>query len=271
MKNNSEEKHKENSLKVEFIGDKSEEKELDIIGDVHGCYDELCELLEKMGYLVEPKGFFAQAPFGRKLVFVGDLCDREDQNLEVLNFVKNMVERGDAYCVLGNHDYKLRRKLNGSPVTILIGMDKTLEQLENLSKEYLEEIRGFLNSFISHYIFDDGKLVVAHAGILGEYIGRENKKIREFCVYGMVDGSVDEYGYPKREDWTKEHDAKTIIVYGHTPVKEVYINHNCYNIDTGCVFGGFLTGLRYPQMQIFQVPSKRDYVQEIWERARYYA
>jgi protein phosphatase len=89
----------------------------DIIGDIHGCYDELIELLTKLGYdLTEPSR--VAAPFSRKVVFLGDLVDRGPKVVEVLALVRSMCQQGIALCIPGNHDMKLLRKLRGKDVQI---------------------------------------------------------------------------------------------------------------------------------------------------------
>jgi protein phosphatase len=129
---------------------KNENGPFDIIGDVHGCYDELCELLEKLKYTVDAENFSALPPENRKAVFLGDLCDRGPKNTEVLRLVMNMVQGQKAFCVAGNHDAKLLKKLNGSNVRLTHGLDITLSQVEAQDSVFTEEVREFLDSLISH-------------------------------------------------------------------------------------------------------------------------
>ena len=268
---------------------KSETGPFDIIGDIHGCYDELCDLLEKLGYEVKRDTCTALPPEGRKAVFLGDLCDRGPKNVEVLRLVMHMVKTGAAYCVAGNHDAKLLKKLRGAKVQLTHGLDKTIEQLDGLGDQggltglseldarsaqdarneqgdqgghtdsFLAEIKSFLDGLISHYVFDDGKLVVAHAGLKESYQGRGSGRVREFCLYGDTTGEIDEYGLPVRLPWADEYRGKAVVVYGHTPTPEVEIINNTFCIDTGCVFGGKLTALRYPEKEVVQVDAKQEY------------
>lgn len=243
---------------------KEETGPFDIIGDVHGCADELELLLEKLGYQIErddvfPYGFQITPPEGRKAFFVGDLTDRGPDSPRVLKIVMSMVEQKNALCVCGNHDDKLLRKLNGRNVKLLHGLAETMEQLEKEPEEFLVQVRDFLKRLVSHYVVDDGKLVVAHAGITEELQGRASGKVRSFCLYGDVTGQKDKYGMPIRLNWAADYRGKAMVVYGHTPKAEAeWLNHTM-NIDTGCVFGGKLTGLRYPEREIIQVDAKELY------------
>ena len=238
---------------------KGETGPLDIIGDIHGCYSELCDLLDKLGYSVNRENGTVVPPDGRKAVFLGDLCDRGPCNVEVLRLVMGMVQSGAAYCIAGNHDVKLLKKLRGSNVQLTHGLDKTIEALESQSTEFIDEVKTFLNGLISHYVFDGGKLVTAHAGLKEKYQGRGSGRVRDFCLYGDTTGETDEYGLPVRLPWANEYRGKATVVYGHTPVPVVEVVNNTFCIDTGCVFGGKLTAFRYPEKEIVQVEAKQVY------------
>ncbi|MDR2615397.1 MAG: polynucleotide kinase-phosphatase [Oscillospiraceae bacterium] len=238
---------------------KDETGPFDIIGDVHGCFGELCALLEKLGYAVDKIKFTAAHPENRRAVFLGDLCDRGPDNIGVLRLVMNMVQSGTAYCVAGNHDVKLLKKLRGVNVQLTHGLDKTIEQLDAQSEEFAEAVKAFLDGLISHYVFDGGKLVVAHAGLKEKYQGRGSGRVRDFCLYGDTTGETDEYGLPVRLPWANEYRGRALVVYGHTPVPDVEIVNNTFCIDTGCVFGGKLTALRYPEKEIVQADAEREH------------
>ena len=231
----------------------------DIIGDVHGCYDELCELIEKLGYTINKEDYTVIAPEGRKVVFLGDLCDRGPKNVEVLRLVMKMVQNNVAYCVAGNHDVKLLKKLRGTNVQLTHGLDKTVTEISAQSEEFIVEVKKFLDGLISHYVFNDGKLVVAHAGLKEKYQGRGSGRVRDFCLYGDTNGETDEYGLPVRLAWATEYRGKAMVVYGHTPTPEVEAINHTYCIDTGCVFGGKLTALRYPEKELVEVHAAREY------------
>lgn len=230
----------------------------DIIGDVHGCYDELVELLEQMGYQVGPEGEVVP-PEGRQLIFVGDLVDRGPKSPEVLRLVSGVVREQKGLCVLGNHDIKLLNHLSGRKVTLNHGLDGTVAQLEAHPPEFREQVRKFLNDLVSHYVLDGGKLVVAHAGLKEEMHGRASGAVKEFCLYGDTTGEIDEFGLPVRYPWAVDYRGKAMVVYGHTPVPRAEWVNNTIDIDTGCAFGGRLTALRYPERTLVAVPARAEY------------
>lgn len=237
---------------------KEEHGPFDIIGDVHGCYDELLSLLNKLGYIADSeKGMYH--PAGRKAVFLGDLCDRGPKNMDVLRLVMKMVKSGSALAVPGNHDVKLSKYLFGKNVQLTHGLDKTVEELNRASDEFREEAKSFLDGLVSHYVLDDGKLVVTHAGLKEEYIGRGSMRVRDFCLYGEATGEIDEYGLPVRVNWASDYRGKATIVYGHIPQLEVQAINGTYCIDTGCVFGGKLTAYRYPERETVNVDALTQY------------
>ena len=233
----------------------------DIIGDVHGCFDELAELLERLGYRIDADGnqFMVNAPQGRKAVFVGDLVDRGPKVVSVLRLAMAMAGSGVALCVPGNHDVKLVRKLRGKDVQLTHGLAATLGELEGQSPEFRNEVASFLDGLVSHYVLDDGKLVVAHAGMKEEMQGRGSGKVRDFALSGETTGETDEFGLPVRANWAAEYRGRATVVYGHTPVPEAEWLNRTVNIDTGCVFGGRLTALRYPEKELVSVPAKHTY------------
>lgn len=235
----------------------------DIIGDVHGCFDELLALLDKLGYNIDPADFTVTPPQGRKAVFLGDLVDRGPDTPGVLRIVKGMVDAGTALCVVGNHENKLVRKLSGRDVQMTHGLPETLEQLAEEPLEFTEATRAFLDGLISHYVLDGGKLVVAHAGLIEAYQGRASGRVRDFALYGETTGETDEFGLPVRYDWASDYRGEACVVYGHTPVTEpIWVNRTLC-IDTGCVFGGRLSALRYPENEIVFVSSAKVYYEPV--------
>ena len=240
---------------------KHEHGPFDIIGDVHGCYEELTTLLAQLGYGIqdEPNGPKAIPPDGRRAVFVGDLVDRGPRIPEVLRLVMRMVDEGTAFCVPGNHDMKLMRKLKGRDVQLTHGLADSIAQLDGETPEFKKQVVTFLDDLVSHYVFDDGKLVVAHAGMKEEMQGRGSGKVRDFALYGETTGETDEYGLLVRYNWAAEYRGKAMVVYGHTPVAEPEWLNRTINIDTGCVFGGKLTALRYPERELISVPALKTY------------
>ena len=243
-----------------------EQGPFDIIGDIHGCFDELIELLQKLGYKIstQPDGnITVEPPEGRKAVFVGDYVDRGPKVAEVLRLIMRMHETGAAICVPGNHDVKLVRALRGRNVKRTHGLAESLAQLETESTEFKTHIAEFLDGLVSHYVLDDGKLVVAHAGMKAELQGRASGRVREFAMYGETTGETDEFGLPIRRNWAEEYRGTATVVYGHTPVTEPQWVNRTINIDTGCVFGGELTALRYPERELVSVAAHRTYYEPV--------
>ena len=232
----------------------------DIIGDVHGCYDELVELLSALGYQKDGQNRLVP-PAGRKAIFVGDLVDRGPKIVEALALVMAMVQAGTALCLPGNHDVKLLRKLRGKNVQITHGLTETLVQLEQAPPDVRRDIEKFIDGLVSHYVLDEGRLVVAHAGMKERYIGRASGRVREFALYGETTGETDEFGLPVRYNWAAEYRGAAAVVYGHTPVPQADWLNRTINIDTGCVFGGQLTALRWPERELVSVPAKQTYAE----------
>jgi protein phosphatase len=245
---------------------KHEKGGFDIIGDVHGCFEELKELLEKMDYRIsqnENGHFEVDNPENRRAIFLGDLTDRGEKSPEVLRLVMDMVKAEKAFCICGNHDDKLNKYLNGKNVNPNHGLEKTILQLQKTTPEFKNEVKAFLNNLIAHYIFDEGKLVVAHGGLPEEMQGRAAVAVRAFCLFGETTGEIDAFGLPVRYNWAKNYKGKAMVVYGHTPIPEAEWLNNTINIDTGCVFGGRLTALRYPEKELISVQSKEIYCEPI--------
>jgi protein phosphatase len=240
----------------------NEQGPFDIIGDIHGCFDELLELLEKLGYRISTQvdgNTVVVPPQGRKAVFLGDLVDRGPKVAEVLRLVMAMHSTGAAICVPGNHDLKLVQALRGRNVQTRHGLAESLAQLKNESTQFKTEIAKFLDGLVSHYVLDNGKLVVAHAGMKAELQGRASALVRNFALYGETTGETDEFGLPVRLNWAEIYRGSAMVVYGHTPVVEPQWINRTINIDTGCVFGGNLTALQYPERELVSVPAHHTY------------
>ena len=232
----------------------------DIVGDVHGCATELEELLARLGYAREASGAWRH-PAGRKVVFLGDLVDRGPRVPDVLRIAMAMTEAGSALAVPGNHDLKLVKKLRGRDVRVSHGMADTLAQLEQEPPELRERVATFLDGLVSHYVLDGGRLVVAHAGMKEEMQGRGSARVRDFALYGETTGETDEFGLPVRHNWAAEYRGRAAVVYGHTPVPQPEWLNGTINIDTGCVFGGRLTALRWPERELVSVAAHATYAE----------
>ncbi|MEU9558343.1 polynucleotide kinase-phosphatase [Streptomyces fumanus] len=229
----------------------------DIIGDVHGCASELETLLARLGYTdgVHPEG--------RTAVFVGDLVDRGPDSPGVLRRVMSMVKSGNALCVPGNHENKYGRHLRGRKVQHTHGLAETVAQMADESEEFRAEVREFIDGLVSHYVLDAGRLVVCHAGLPEKYHGRTSGRVRSHALYGETTGETDEFGLPVRYPWAEEYRGRAAVVYGHTPVPEATWLNNTICLDTGAVFGGRLTALRWPEREIVDVPAERVWYEPV--------
>jgi protein phosphatase len=234
----------------------------DVIGDVHGCRAELEQLLTALGNQLARdeagRAVGARHP-DRRAIFVGDLVDRGPDVPGVLRLVMGMVEARTALCVAGNHEAKLAKALAGRNVRLNHGLPETMAQLAAEPEAFRAEVARFVDGLISHYVLDGGRLVVAHAGLIERYQGRASGRVREFCLYGQTTGETDEYGLPIRYPWAQEYRGRAMVVYGHTPVPRPEWLNNTLCVDTGCVFGGRLTALNYPERTLVHVPAARVY------------
>lgn len=241
----------------------------DIVGDVHGCADELVTLLARLDHTVELKGrsdtrlVAINGTSSRRIVFVGDYVDRGPRSPDVLRIVMALVEAGRALAIPGNHDAKFRRWLEGRTVKLSHGLERTIEQMAGESAAFHAEVRQFLSRLPYHLWLDGGRLVVAHAGIKEEMIGDDSGRTRGFCLYGDTDGSTDAHGLSQRYHWAAEYRGDPAIVYGHTPVADVEWVNNTLCIDTGCCFGGRLTALQWPERRLVSVPARDEYARAL--------
>ena len=261
----------------------------DIIGDVHGCMDELLDLVADLGYQVQeedlnapvelapystkdliarpadpdvasfPKYFSISHPENRKLAFVGDLVDRGPDSVGVIKFVVSAVKNGVGLVVPGNHDEKLYRKVRGRDVTLNHGLAETWAEMERESPDFHEAFRRYYESLPGHLVLNDGRLAIAHAGLTANMVGLAHGRIRDFALYGETTGEIDEFGLPVRYQWSLDYRGKTAVVYGHTPVPEAEWLNETIDIDTGCAFGGKLSALRWPEREIVSVDARQVY------------
>lgn len=233
----------------------------DIVGDIHGCRSELETLLGRLGYDIERDALGrpvdARHPQGRTAVFVGDLVDRGPDSPGVLRLVMGMVAAGHALCVPGNHENKLGRYLKGRKVQHSHGLAETVAQLEREDEAFRGEVAAFIDGLVSHYVLDGGSLVVSHAGLPEKYHGRTSGRVRSFALYGDTTGETDEFGLPVRYPWAEEYRGRAAVVYGHTPAPRASWLNNTICLDTGCVFGGRMTALRWPERELVDVPAER--------------
>jgi Calcineurin-like phosphoesterase len=237
----------------------------DIIGDVHGCADELVALLGKLGYGVrfagrgEDRHAVTSAPAGRLAIYVGDLVDRGPNSPDVLRIVMAMVNARQALAVEGNHDVKFLRWLSGRQSSLTHGLERTVAQFKTEAPNFHGSVKHFLGNLPSHLWLEGGRLAVAHAGVREDMLGRESGDVRHFCLYGDTASKSGKDGLPIRYHWAARYSGETSIVYGHTPVPEADWVNNTLCVDTGCCFGGKLTALRWPERTLVSVDAADTY------------
>lgn len=235
----------------------------DIIGDVHGCADELEDLLLLLGYELKTTGKRGKRKVklrhakGRRLIFVGDLVDRGPANMDVLRLVMRAVKDEQAYCVIGNHDDKFLRWLKGRNVQVSKSLKTSVVEMKQESAKFRAKVLEFLDNLPSQLILDHGKLVIAHAGMPEPWQGVENKRTRTFAMYGEVTGKKDGDGYPVRANWARHYSGKATVIHGHVARKRVRKENKVWAIDTGCVYGGKLTAVRWPEKKTVQVQARK--------------
>lgn len=233
----------------------------DIVGDVHGCLDELLALMAVLGCRVESgeDGFSVAPPGDRTLIFVGDLALCGPATPAVLRLAMAMMRENQALCVAGNQDMKLAAVLQGKPMAATPGLARTMDQFASEPRGFRAAAVSFLRRLPGHLVLDRGKLVIAHAGLPERFHGAATKRARAFAIYGETTGETDENGLAVRYNWAAEYRGKALVVFGHTPVATPLWVNNTVNIDTGCVYGGRLTALRYPEREVLSVPARAVY------------
>ncbi len=243
-------------------------KGLDIVGDIHGCFDEFLTLLHRLGYQQNEAGFYIH-PEGRTFLSLGDIMSRGPKSLQTLQFFHNHIQAGLAHMVDSNHGWKIARWLDGQHVQLTHGDEKveqeflTYEHTHGSEKatELKKQLKDLLLKAPSHYVLKKNGVATAvcvHAGIRDEWIGKQSHEISDVARYGETDG-FDDANKPIRKDWTVHHKTSPLIIWGHDPRKKAMVVNGTINIDQGAVFGGELTALRYPERDTLSVDVETDY------------
>ena len=227
-------------------------RKVDIVGDIHGCFNELCDLIKKLGYDQDIDKLTIVPPQGRKLVFVGDYTDRGPEPIKVLKLVMNAITDGAALAVRGNHDDKLLRLLKGNSVMVSPELSETVERVKECDLRFQSEVMAFLESLPFQLLLDEDNLVIVHGGMPEEYQNVDCKNMRFHALYGDPSKERDENGRPIRNDWAAQYHGTRSIVYGHAIITTPEWKNNTINIDTGCYKTGVLTALRWPEREVLQ-------------------
>lgn len=230
----------------------------DFISDIHGCATELGQLLELLGYQQSGTTFLGHEhpplyrhPEDRQVVFCGDYIDRGPQNLAVLAIVEGMVNAGNAYALLGNHDENFLCLITGKPVGFLgCGLETTMREVADLGDYGLRHLEEFFTSRPHYLWLDDQRVLATHAGLPPEYWETiEHPHSRYISLWGVQEAGIG------RVNWARAYTGETLLVYGHTPQRQAVWQGNSINIDTAGVFGVAFTALRYPERELISVPS----------------
>ncbi len=241
---------------------------IDVIGDIHGCYEEMLELIGQLGYVPDEAGIYRHAD-GRMLVSAGDVMSRGPRSIDAMRFWQRQLAAGQGLMVDSNHGWKVARYLQGRQVNMTHGDELFVAELQQYEQEHgkeaVEQLKGeFRNMLLaapSHLIFTKNGVrcvVVTHAGIRDHHIGKQSNRISDYCRYGeTVAGQHSDK--PIRTDWFNEHQSGELIVWGHDPRLQPTIANRTINIDQGAVFGGQLTAYRYPEQSFVSVEAKQDY------------
>lgn len=206
-----------------------------VVGDIHGCFDELIELLESVA--LQPGDF---------LISVGDIVDRGNKSFEVYDFFKN---RPNSVVLMGNHE---RKHLN-----------QVLSYAQEIVKvQFGEEYQGFLEWLQKlPYYYETPEAIIVHAAFEQ---GKNLQEQREDVLCGATAGErYLETLYPENTYWNDYYTDNKSIIYGHHVVGDSpKIKNNTYGIDTGCCHQGFLTLIELPDFKVHQVKAKKDYWKE---------
>ena len=249
---------------TEEIRDFPDLETCDIIGDLHGCYDELVEMLHLLGHdnLLQPDLPSLPESTLPRILFVGDLVDRGDRNMDTLFLVYDLCTKGYARMVVGNHDYRFFRWLQGHEVKIAYGLDRTIAEFNAIAPQernrWREKLVEFFEQLPYAIRFDEGESVMVHAAWRPRMKEEtEVARIRYYAIYGPSTGEQTSQGFPVRIDWARTYKGPERVFFGHQVYLRPYRTPYAIGIDTGCVFGGSLTALRYPSLELVSVQSKK--------------
>ena len=206
-----------------------------VVGDLHGCYDELLDLLDKVSFGSEDR-----------LICVGDLITKGPKNREVLD---RFMTDPQFTAVLGNHDLALRRRWNGEKFKLKPSQKPTHKDLKKEKDRYLP----LLNQL--PFSIDLGTHLVVHAGLRPgiEFCSQTTEDMTELRTLG------EDRASRKGTAWYDVYDGEKIVLFGHWPATEPRRGKKAIGLDTGCVYGGQLTAYIVETRELTSVPARQVY------------
>ena len=206
-----------------------------VIGDIHGCFDELSDLLK----LVELR------PEDR-VIAVGDLVGKGTRSGEVLD---RFIEDVRFSSVIGNHDRALRQYWRGEPRRLTKEQRITARQLESQRERYAAYLRSL------PFTINLGTHLVVHAGVRPGVPLRLPMASDLTEIRTMGANPSSRRGVP----WYRVYRGRRMVLFGHWPAKSPRLSPCAIGLDTGCVYGGRLTGYIIESNQFVSVPARRAY------------
>ena len=206
-----------------------------VIGDLHGCYDELLDLLDKVSFASEDR-----------LICVGDLITKGPKNREVLD---RFMSDPQFTAVIGNHDLALRRRWNGEKLKLKPSQKPTHKELKKEKERYVT----YLNQL--PFTIDLGTHLVVHAGLRPgiELYSQTTEDMTELRSLG------EDRESRKGTPWYDVYDGEKIVLFGHWPATEPRRGKKAIGLDTGCVYGGQLTAYIVETGELTSVPARQVY------------
>ena len=209
-----------------------------VVGDIHGCFDELTDLLDLIKLQKDDR-----------VVAVGDLITKGPKDREVLDL---FISDGRFSSVVGNHDRAIRQKLRGEPVRLTKEERQTLVRLDPDRKHYATYLRSL------PYTIDLGSYLVVHAGVrpgvaLDQQMASDMTEIRT-----MGADPTRRRGVP----WYRVYQGPPTSLFGHWPAKIPHRGPNAIGLDTACVYGGRLTAFVIDTEELVTVNARQSYAKK---------
>ena len=207
-----------------------------VVGDIHGCFDELLDLLEVL-----------KLKSGDRVIAVGDLVTKGPKNREVLDL---FISDRRFSSVVGNHDRIIRQKLRGEPVRLNKDQRTVLKQLGPAPERYAEFLRSL------PFTIDLGSHLVVHAGL------RPGVPLEQQMASDMTEIRTMGADPPKRRGlpWYAVYRGPQTILFGHWPARQPRRAAAAIGLDTGCVYGNQLTAFIIETDELISVPARDKYV-----------